>query len=1846
MSQTLDPAESRGRLAAVFREYGLTSLPPSLASIQPESAAEGSWPTSAQTALFARRLNRKLSSASGDQLAAQISEDISNLVEDHDLLREWLTPISTQQQQQHSQSHTRSELSTAAFTQGHTFIRCLLLIDKLQPDVIASLLFQLPAIVDAETERQLQGIRTTSTSLFTMVLHQIRWLDNVVDARQLSTTLHEISQAIQGPPLIELIGAMPDILPDEVHPSSAQTILLPLIENAAHHAALVAPILDALGNMRCDPDVINAMVDRVCIMLGTVSAEVLPVMLRFLFSTASTPDATRGVIVVIRDKIRLEELVNRLKNDKANERTHRKPSAAPSLSTQQQSTAHTMICEAIEFGIQFREHVGVAWLKIISEASASAPLRDVDFIALFALYQQAASSARQKLDVVIRKLVMSGSITAGASKFAVVAMRGILTRYCKSGLTMVSMLLHACGASHQQAPAPRDRTAPARQPGARAAAGISSGPHVWTYLEAAKLLAMLMFLYSAAYDRQEVIATLISHIGTSKLDLETTSALSVLHQLTESRLTDVRQFGELILGVLDYVDSLSPRHISMLFTVIGLLCSEASGNARIFNDTIVFLRKQLNSPMSRHRMIGVLGAHAVLRRLGTKEPPNSSSNGRVISLGASGPSSSTGAGSSSSSRNMNRPPSNEAQPHSVDLFNAMQVAVLLHQSATNMTYEQCAIVYDQMASLIGSGNLHEKIHNYLNEQLANSFAEIYTEDLSEPTLTQQSSVVNAPRHLLVGRYMGLESGEQCSIALGIHPLMFDSDECSGQPLPVDSDTQALAAMAGNDSQAAQVLRKQSDVGKLACLTSLFRFAAKCCLAVSHGSLDDIEATLSCPVIMTRPSWSLEPDSVFLKEWSEYDRRLACTEAAFCINWFRELINAFAPQAHPSTESTPSASSSLANVEIQTFVIRRVNQLSTLVNLLLSSIPFVKTFDPRDVRSGVVKQSVAADRAIDAEKSAREDIDVDVTVTNDDEDEDAEHSISIDLDSDEASTNRQHQAQQQQQQQQPPAQTDDDFVDLYGEYPLSQSGARSSTSAALVAATVARTEQESRKRGGRPKGKSGKSGSGGGGGGDGGGSALDVMSGLRSVMREFELSAFKVLAFAETNDSMDNLLHPNQDKSASATPARTRRAQVYDESDEMGESDYMPSQSTTLNKGKAAARRPRSKPDRKLTPSSLLILLDDLAEKIRSRVSSDMHSSGDHVDSGVTSAHADSGSGVSGHDSAVSSMTAPTFLEEVSTDELATELVTILPSIIPHIASIIPNISSASVNPASHGEPVIDDESTNYQNAWLEYQLPALRCVSAMIQIMLHSLTLSDMLSNPGKQSELVKAVTVSLSTLYEELGNNRNQSPTPATSARIIPNACHAMLTISRIISRADIGLTALRLACSILTHIPTTDAASSGMQYSIVLTIIKTIAADMLIGRINSNLYGVRVDVGPWTSFHARVGVCPAIAAGSASTGAASKFLLQQSSGKGGRKRKFGGGGSSGSGSDGKDDGAGSSVELTTAEVSYVLEQYLEVSSNTLDIIEEYAYKTLPKLMSAKEDDSGGGDGSDGGDGGEEDEEGASTVRGMLNRSRFLPFFNILSRTLVAVVTQIAFWEEPQMPSQLTAQSSLPTVEVVSLNEISSRYGMTMAQWNTLPAVVRRIGHIGFVWLGMIELVRTVQTRPFVTAVLKMSKSFIDAYTKHALPRLEGALNFEESNIPPGRLAAKTVLTSLLSRLRDGTRIINTLCIDAPAANGTNSSKQQQHQAVISIVPTVKRSLEVFMINIKAVFVRNHCGSTVTVQMYQPKDLSGNRIKVMNPHFDEEEEEEEKAAVEVEQPAPEPPRKKRRRNAASTGDN
>uniref|UniRef100_A0A8C1Z2Y1 FA complementation group D2 n=1 Tax=Cyprinus carpio TaxID=7962 RepID=A0A8C1Z2Y1_CYPCA len=218
-----------------------------------------------------------------------------------------------------------------------------------------------------------------------------------------------------------------------------------------------------------------------------------------------------------------------------------------------------------------------------------------------------------------------------------------------------------------------------------------------------------------------------------------------------------------------------------------------------------------------------------------------------------------------------------------------QVMALLElvRSCSESSPEAAALYYDELANLLQTCKLDPLVQAWIGKSVLEDFQEDFVVDLG-PDLSGPFVFPAYVMHNLD------EDESQGGIAINLLPLMTQDQICRGRVSPL-------------------------------CLSSFFRLLRLCEEVQHQGDLEEIDALLGCPLILTDMEVVEKVESL-----SKAEREFLCSLLFYTINWFRETVNAFCKQNDP---------------EMKMKVVTRIQNITYLQSLLQTCLAATPGYTP-------------------------------------------------------------------------------------------------------------------------------------------------------------------------------------------------------------------------------------------------------------------------------------------------------------------------------------------------------------------------------------------------------------------------------------------------------------------------------------------------------------------------------------------------------------------------------------------------------------------------------------------------------------------------------------------------------------------------------------------------------------------------------------------------------------------------------------------------------------------------------------------------------------------------------------
>uniref|UniRef100_A0A3P9NXE1 FA complementation group D2 n=1 Tax=Poecilia reticulata TaxID=8081 RepID=A0A3P9NXE1_POERE len=741
--------------------------------------------------VFQKRIQQQLQkSPRYPDILKEFIMDLEAYVENPDRFRNCLLPCIPQP----SEGDVRS---VSSFQES--LIRMLLGIEMLQTLIISTLLEKLP-------EFMFDGIVDGGLNIPRMIINQLKWLDRVVDTKELAAKLMELVSVAPVEVQRDIITSLPEILEDSQHNDIARELNALLQENTQ----LTVPILDALSSLNLSSSLLTEVREAVMATLAAVQLEDLPVVVKFILHSVSASSA-HEVVSNLRQKLELEQCVlppvlqasqNRMKSKSA--------STAVASGSSQDSV--TLVLDCIKSAVRFQKTISEAWLKAIESVDDVEDHKVLDLMVLFILHCTNANQSRRGAERVLKLKVRTGLMREALLQKTFRDYSQVMRGYFPSILALAQSLVRS--------PDP---------------CVVPFGGQMYSH----------SFTAFDSYCQQEVVGSLVTHVC-SGVSGEVDVALELLCSLVMEKPSEMALYAVFVKGILDYMDNLTAQQIRRLFHLLSRLAfGQQQQGSHIQDDMHIVIRKQLSSTVPKYKRIGIIGAVMIVGSMGAL------SYVMILIL--------------------------------TFLLSLLQVTALLElvKSSSESSPEAAALYYDELANLIWSSALDPQVEVRLR---------------NFPKKNYNGNVVSFI-FPACAMYNLEEDESQGGIAINLLPLLAKETQSKGE----------------QQSQIGK--QKQEKRVSPLCLSPFFRLLRLCEEKRHQGDLEEIDALVGCPLILTNMDVVDKVDSL-----SKAEREFLCTLLFHTINWFREVVNAFCKQKE--TEMKMKVMTRLQNITVLQTLLER------------------------------------------------------------------------------------------------------------------------------------------------------------------------------------------------------------------------------------------------------------------------------------------------------------------------------------------------------------------------------------------------------------------------------------------------------------------------------------------------------------------------------------------------------------------------------------------------------------------------------------------------------------------------------------------------------------------------------------------------------------------------------------------------------------------------------------------------------------------------------------------------------------------------------------------------------------
>ncbi|XP_075893389.1 Fanconi anemia group D2 protein isoform X2 [Nelusetta ayraudi] len=454
-----------------------------------------------------------------------------------------------------------------------SLLRMLLGVEMLQTSVMNVLLEKLP-------EFMLDSAGEGGLSIPRIIINQFKWLDRVVDPKELATKLMELVSVAPVEVQRDIITSLPEILEDSQHNDIAKELNSLLQENTQ----LTVPILDALSSLNLSSSLLIEVRGAVMATLAAVQLEDLPVVVRFILHSATSADAYE-VVCNLRKKLDLEQCVVPpvLQASKSHTKSTGpvNPASKPAAGSSQDSVA--LILDGIKSTVRFQKTISEAWLKAIESVDEMENHKVMDLLVLFILHSTNANHSRRGAERLLKVKVRTGLMQEALLQRTFRDFAQVMQGYFPSILALAQSLLRS--------PDP---------------CVVPFGGHMYHH----------SFTAFDSYCQQEVVGSLVTHVCCG-VGGEVDMALELLCGLVSEKPSEMALYAVFVKGTLDYMDSLTAQQIRRLFHLLSQLAfGQQQQASHIQDDMHIVIRKQLSSTVPKYKRIGIIGAVMIVGSMG------------------------------------------------------------------------------------------------------------------------------------------------------------------------------------------------------------------------------------------------------------------------------------------------------------------------------------------------------------------------------------------------------------------------------------------------------------------------------------------------------------------------------------------------------------------------------------------------------------------------------------------------------------------------------------------------------------------------------------------------------------------------------------------------------------------------------------------------------------------------------------------------------------------------------------------------------------------------------------------------------------------------------------------------------------------------------------------------------------------------------------------------------------------------------------------------------------------------------------------------------------------------------
>lgn len=349
-----------------------------------------------------------------------------------------------------------------------------------------------------------------------------------------------------------------------------------------------------------------------------------------------------------------------------------------------------------------------------------------------------------------------------------------------------------------------------------------------------------MFLNLDRFSKQDLIGDLVTKLSSGGVPSLRRTSIRTLSHLTFDHTIQLVPFSMFVFSILDHVVTLDLGDVRPIMDILSFLAySKAEGESSLQDNLQIVISKQIASTNLKIRRMGITSAVMTVK--------NMSNDPMVEESGVQDP---MGSQITTTSANSTM----------VSMSTLRQARDILDNVCSTMksAHDIGGLFMDELSVVMQSRKLHKKLEKWVANTMTNDFEDEFVVDIAKEDLG-----VEKQDYIPIMPMYNLEDPEDLAIVLNIVPLLI---------------------------QASEVNQTKSKSTAISRLIPHFRLLIKCTKAMKGNDLSDVDALLSCPILLPSPNVIEKFDSLSFME-----RNVTCSALFYGANWVREVLNAFANQ---------------------------------------------------------------------------------------------------------------------------------------------------------------------------------------------------------------------------------------------------------------------------------------------------------------------------------------------------------------------------------------------------------------------------------------------------------------------------------------------------------------------------------------------------------------------------------------------------------------------------------------------------------------------------------------------------------------------------------------------------------------------------------------------------------------------------------------------------------------------------------------------------------------------------------------------------------------------------------------